>query len=345
MTNYASRMEAIEVQLKAALQAWEGGFGNLPAYTPGLGETLIQPCADIIRRGGKRWRPLLMTLVSEALAKESQKGFNAALPLTPLVEFAHNASLIHDDIEDRSDTRRGKPAIHISYGQDRAINSASFLYFLAQASIEQWEAPVSLKNAVFQAWGVSLRRLHLGQALDIEWHNRPVEDRMPDIRAYSLMCRMKTGSLAALATSIGLYTGLEATDSGLEQSLSEAAEKLGLGFQIIDDVKNLRSGNPGKKRGDDIVEGKRSLPVILYLQEKQGSAALLARCFKAAATQGIEAPEVEELISALETSGAITEAETEGRRRIAEAREAFAALPTSGSAKELLLDLPELISS
>jgi len=70
-------------------------------------KTLTAPLEDMMSRGGKRWRPLLMTLVCETLG-----GGDAAIPLTPAVEFSHNASLIHDDIEDDSEERRGKPAIH-----------------------------------------------------------------------------------------------------------------------------------------------------------------------------------------------------------------------------------------
>jgi len=85
---------------------------------------LIAPVKDMLSRGGKRWRPLLMTLVCESLG-----GGDAALPLAPLVELSHNATLIHDDIEDDSEERRGKPAIHKIYGVDTAINSGSFLFF------------------------------------------------------------------------------------------------------------------------------------------------------------------------------------------------------------------------
>jgi octaprenyl-diphosphate synthase len=98
-----------------------------------------------------------------------------------------------------------------------------------------------------------------------------------------------------------------------------------VGFQILDDVKNLTTGIPGKKRGDDIVEGKKSLPVLLYLHGRgpRNAGELVSRCFQAAGASGIAAPEVEELIAGLDSSGALAEAENRGRALISEAREAF----------------------
>ena len=98
--------------------------------------TLIEPNKNLIKLGGKRWRPLLMILYYLNEKNEGKLSYETACALTPLVEFVHTASLIHDDIEDGADLRRGKPAAHITYGIDTAINSASWLYFEASACIE-----------------------------------------------------------------------------------------------------------------------------------------------------------------------------------------------------------------
>ena len=88
---------------------------------------LSNPCNHIISLGGKRWRPLLLVLTAEMTSQSKKNNVNIdnAYNLTPLVEFAHTASLIHDDIEDCADTRRGEPCIHITYGTDVAINAAT----------------------------------------------------------------------------------------------------------------------------------------------------------------------------------------------------------------------------
>jgi octaprenyl-diphosphate synthase len=265
-----------------------------------------------------------MTLVCEALG-----GGDAALPLAPLVEFCHNASLIHDDIEDNSDERRGRPAVHIAHGVDAAINSGSFLYFLPLACIDSWAADNCYRADVYALWASHLRKLHLGQAVDIHWHRE--FDIVPSIEEYLAMCALKTGCLARFAAELGIKaaktTGNAATDKigplGDEARLINAAEKLGVGFQILDDVKNLTIGVPGKKRGDDIVEGKKSLPVLLFLRRYPDKKEMVSRCFKAARANGVKAQETEELIRALAACGVIAEAGEQGKTLIAGARSVF----------------------
>jgi octaprenyl-diphosphate synthase len=117
-----------------------------------------------------------------------------------------------------------------------------------------------------------------------------------------------------------------------------------VGFQILDDVANLTTGNPGKKRGDDIVEGKRSLPVLLYLHRGEHDSALVSRCFAAARAGGADAPEVEELIAELEGSGALEEARRQGLALIGEARGAFSGLGFGADGGSLLAGLIDSIS-
>ncbi|AEF86106.1 polyprenyl synthetase family protein [Treponema primitia ZAS-2] len=329
-SKYTPELEKIEAVLSAYLPenpgpAWIAGvFPGLPGtVSADLVKSLTLPGWDLLSRGGKRWRPLLTTLVCKSLG-----GGDAALVLTPLVEFPHNASLIHDDIEDNSDERRGKPAAHILYGTDTAINGGCFLYFLPLSCIDSWDAPMELKNRVYRLWGEYMRRLHLGQAMDISWHRDFAS--LPGLEEYELMCRLKTGCLAGLAAVLGVYGAAAGKGIRVEEiepwsaRLGDAAEKLGVGFQILDDVKNLSTGNPGKKRGDDIVEGKKSLPVLLYLHQHQGARDLVARCFTAARAAGVGAPEVEELIAELDRSGSLGEAKSRGLALIAGARETFA---------------------
>jgi octaprenyl-diphosphate synthase len=257
-----------------------------------------------------------MTMICEALA-----GKDKALPLAPLVEISHNASLIHDDIEDNSPERRGAPAIHLRYGVDTAINSGSFLYFLPLVCVNGFEP--SFQNEIFRLWAEHLRRLHLGQALDIAWHSD--ETAMPSLEEYNLMCRLKTGSLSRLAAILGVLAAEPPASREIAEIFGNASEKLGVGFQILDDVKNLTGSIAGKQRGDDIVEGKKSLPILLYTRQCGGDLATVNRCFSAAHRNGASALEVEELIEKMQESGAILQAQTRGHRLIGEARSVFAA--------------------
>jgi octaprenyl-diphosphate synthase len=364
---YTRRIEKIEAVLDCWLPSLPGP-GWVEQVFPGLGAppgpellaALINPGRDLLSRGGKRWRPLLMTLVCESLG-----GGDAALPLTPLVEFCHNASLIHDDIEDNSDERRGRPAAHILFGVDAAINGGCFLYFLPGSCIDAWGeglpagvGPALLaeqKYRLYACWGEYMRKLHLGQAMDIHWHRD--FGSLPGLDEYLAMCRLKTGCLARFAAVLGAAAagpGLEAEG----ERLGKAAENFGVGFQILDDVKNLTAGIPGKKRGDDVVEGKKSLPVLLYLHRQPGRRDFAARCFAAARSGGTGAPEVEALIGELEAAGVLAEAAEQGRALIKQAGEEFAAPPVNSpapggaeaateaaaQARKLLAGLAELLS-
>ena len=351
---YTCRLEKIEAVLNKWLppvpdSSWaEQVFPGLGAAIQGkLLETLIQAGRDLVSRGGKRWRPLLMTLVCESLG-----GGDAALPLAPLVELCHNASLIHDDIEDNSEKRRGKPAVHILYGVDAAINGGCFLYFLPLRCIDLWgggqksspEIPAERKNRIYALWGEYMRKLHLGQAMDIHWHRN--FDSLPGLDEYYVMCRLKTGCLARFAAALGVHaagTGMEAE----EERLGRGAENLGAGFQILDDVKNLTTGIPGKNRGDDVVEGKKSLPLLLYLHRRPDRREFAARCFAAARNGGTEAPEVEALIGELEAAGVLDEARETGLSLIKKAGEEFALPPagaSGGEASRLLAGLTDLLT-
>jgi octaprenyl-diphosphate synthase len=186
--------------------------------------------------------------------------------------------------------------------------------------------------------------------MDISWHRD--FSSLPSLEEYALMCRLKTGALARLAAVLGVYGAVtEPRDAQvLAEILGKGAEQLGAGFQILDDVTNLTQGNPGKKRGDDIVEGKKSLPILLYLHRRRERRSWVAACFSAARIGGTGVPQVEELIGELASEGILEEARNQGRTLIREARSLFAgdgmALPVlpEGDARRLLAGLVDRIS-
>ena len=329
-SEYTQRLEKIEAVLDEWLpenpdKTWMEkvfGFSDSSSLLSNS-SFLIKPGRDLLKRGGKRWRPLLMVLAAECIA--GKRGLDAALPLTPLVEFPHNASLIHDDIEDNSDERRGKPAVHLIYGEDTAINSGAFMYFLPLACLSAFKGDANFINSVWDAWASHMRALHLGQAMDISWHRD--FHSLPGLAEYDRMCRLKTGCLASLAAVLGVYSGAFAAGRNEPGALAAifggAAEQLGVGFQILDDVKNLDKGVPGKKRGDDIVEGKKSLPVLLYLHKYPEKREFAAQCFAAARSKGVDAAEVGEFIHLLEGAGVLEEAREKALAYIRESRKIF----------------------
>ena len=336
LKQFEEQQQKIEAALDNALKMnfspeWqELSFGTLPqaiSQNPVFIKNLLEPNKTLIELGGKRWRPLFMILCYE-MAKEqgrqnTQNPHNQQNPplsnpyaLTPLVEFVHTASLIHDDIEDSADLRRGKPAAHITYGLDTALNSASWLYFEAPVCINSPELTPELtaeqRLTFYNLYTCELRRLHLGQAMDIYWHRE--KSVFPTQEEYEAMVRNKTGTLASLAAQVGMLAG----GASQEQALiaGETAAQIGIGFQIIDDVINLTKGNPGKKRGDDIVEGKKSLPVLIHVQKQPQDKEKICALMEQAAAQGIDSPAVEECIKLLESSGCISLAAQKGRELI-----------------------------
>lgn len=324
--DFSEKLDKLEHALNKAISmdisnSWkEHSFGKLSdsVSTEHL-NTLIEPNKKLIQLGGKRWRPLLMILCWE-MEKENHPELNTLLneeqiySLTPLIEFVHTASLIHDDIEDSADLRRGQPAAHITYGLDTALNAGSWLYFEAPVCINELKVSDEIKLKLYQLYTKELRRLHLGQAMDIYWHRN--KEIFPEIDEYKSMVKCKTGTLASLAAQLGFIAA--GASEEIASRYGEVAANIGIGFQILDDVINLTKGNPGKKRGDDIVEGKKSLPILLHILQRPQDKAKISELLLRAQNEGIESSAVEECISLLETSNCINSAALLGQQLIQE---------------------------
>ena len=342
MDKYTHRLKKIEDVLTANLpesanKEWKQAvFSVLPeAVNEEHIAQLLKPCRELLLLGGKRMRPLLLVLVAEMLPDDSQKAAELAYSLVPLIEFVHTASLIHDDIEDSADMRRGKPSAYITYGTDTAINAGTWLYFNAMSAINSAAVPAETKLKLYQTLTLELRRLHMGQAMDIYWHKN--DKTIPTRAEYRAMVSLKTGTLTALAAKIGAIAA-DAQDCEIEK-IGRIATDIGIGFQILDDVINLTKGNPGKKRGDDIVEGKKSLPVLIHLEKRPQDLPVITNLFKQAKTEGPDSPAVEAVIKLLEDSGAISEASSFSRKTISSACEALKTNYPGKEATNLITDL------
>ena len=301
-------LQSIEAGLKELLPVSDpkksiglvGGEGFEPIDNKDLAAAYL-PAETLLAGGGKRWRPLLAVYCCGLCGKEPDE---TVLRLAVLPEAVHNGTLIIDDIEDGAVLRRGAPCAHIRFGTDAAVNSGNLLYFLPTVLIDTAGLSDSQKLGLYQIYSLYMRRVHFGQALDIEWHKT---DKIPSEEAYFQMCRLKTGSLAAMAAQTGVFLG-----GGTEkqrQAAAVIAENIGVFFQIIDDVINLRTGNKGKNRGDDIVERKKSLPVLYYC--RRNDPAPLLRLMKTASERGYTdaRSEIAEAVSLILADGADKEAE------------------------------------
>lgn len=223
-------------------------------------DSLLKPMWDLLDRGGKRWRPVLVMLFVEALGGNK----DVALPMAYLCELVHNGTLCVDDIEDDSKLRRGKDCVHLIYGVDVAINAGNAMYYFPLAELREMRRknvlPAETLLRAYELYGEELTNLHLGQGLDIWWHSNhgtPKED------TYLQMCAYKTGVLARLSARLAaLLSG--ATEETIKH-VGVFAESIGVAFQIQDDLLNLTGEEFAAKIavvGEDIHEGKRTIMVL-----------------------------------------------------------------------------------
>ena len=349
LTEYISRIDNILLKTlpDPVDQSWLNRVAgqDCPEADSREADAFLEPGRDLLRRGGKRWRPMVTILTCEALG-----GGRYGDQFAPLTEIPHNGSLIVDDIEDSSLTRRGEPSVHLVHGVDLSINIGNLMYFLPTIVLEQSDLDESTIAAVTRDWLAVMRRLHLGQGYDIIWHRNP--GMFPEESRYLRMCRFKTGSLSSLAARLGAraaaahqdrHTGAPAINENMVEELGLAWEDLGTAFQILDDVQNLSSGIPGKDRGDDIVEGKKSLPVIMHAAERPNDRHRLAALFAEAADNAPKGDwsAVEAAIELLESSGSIAAARTRGQALLDSGRGRLQALLPENEGSRLMMKLVE----
>jgi geranylgeranyl pyrophosphate synthase len=337
------KLEAIEFELQRVIpgritDGWaqhQSGH-ELNSIAAELWQKISDPARDLLSRGGKRWRPLFMLLCAELYGD-----WHLALALTPMVEIAHNGSLIVDDIEDGALQRRGERAEHIKFGMDLALNAGNLMYFLPARIIDTASFTDSQRLLLHRFYVEDMVRLHFGQGLDILWHRD--HENIPSVEQYREMCRLKTGGLSRLAARAAVIAvgGRERT----ADRLGRIAEEFGSCFQIIDDVKNLGPGVPGKDRGDDIIEGKKSLPIILYLNRHPEEKPRIRKLFETAGGEEKEAAwgAVKKLIDLIAPSGCLEEAQQQAQDLLRETKANLESFAPSSPARDQLVELADLL--
>lgn len=231
-----------------------------------INKSISDPFWDYMDRGGKRWRPSLFLLIYEAFGKDPDEIIDFAV----IPEFIHNSTIIHDDIEDMSKERRGKPALHLIFGEDVTINLGDYLYFLPFLVLIKEKKKIGNEKAL-KVYDICLQemiRVACGQATDISWHRGLGNADNIDEDEYLQMCVNKTGCLARMAGRLATMLA-DRSDDEIDK-MGKFTETVGVAFQIQDDVLNIvgeefTAGKGGA--GEDITEGKRSLLVIHALHE------------------------------------------------------------------------------
>lgn len=223
-----------------------------------VNNNLVDPMRDFVLRGGKRIRPVLFLLSIELFGGDPKDYVDFAVA----IELVHNGTLVLDDIEDRAALRRGKPSCHISFGLDTATNVGMAMHVLPLQLMMGNGHKLSLlqREKVTNIYMEELINVSFGQALDIYWHKNAPNKLSVD--EYLEMVRLKTGSLMRM--SMRMACALMNRTSDTEHLFTNFAKSLGIAFQIIDDSLDIDppSHKFGKTYGNDITEGKLSLPVV-----------------------------------------------------------------------------------
>ena len=215
---------------------------------------------------GKGVRPLLCLLCCAAAGGE----WKAALPAATAVELIHNFSLIHDDIQDRSEFRRHRQTVWKLWGEALAINAGDALFSLARLSTQRLDLPSPRLLAVHLILDEACLELTRGQQRDLAF-SRNGEGTLP---RYLRMIEAKTASLLGASAAAGaIVAGAPATRQAAFQAFGR---ELGLAFQILDDVLGLwgAPGQTGKSVGQDLLERKPSFPALYALEHEPSFAAL-----------------------------------------------------------------------
>ena len=275
----------------------------------------------IVHAGGKRIRPRLLLLFSEALGYRG----HARYELAAAVEFIHTATLLHDDVVDESALRRGRSTANAMFGNAASVLVGDFLYSRA------FQMMVSVDNMrVLAVLADATNTIAEGEVLQLmNMHD-------PDLAVddYLRVIRFKTAKLFEASARLGAILG--GADAATEAACADYGRALGTGFQLVDDLLDY-DGNAeelGKNVGDDLREGKPTLPLLIAMARGTEAERLLLR-------QAIEDGEVArlaEIVDIVRRTGALDATRQAAEREAQLARETLSVLP-AGEARAALLEL------
>ena len=342
LKNFNDRMlPAIEAELKRIVSRLDEPrtqvFHNMLTYHMGWSGEGAGPEAT-----GKRIRPLLVLLTFAASSRLSTKNveevgtWKSALPAAACIELIHNFSLVHDDIQDDSDLRRSRLTVWKKWGIPQAINVGDALFILAHMVLLETKEKFSPEKAL-QAGAIineACLALSSGQFMDISYENRNdlfKEDYWPMISG-------KTAALLSACTQVGAILGN--AEESAQENYRGFGHYLGLAFQVQDDYLGIwgDSAQTGKSTDSDLVEGKKSLPVLYGLAKKGPFA---DRWNKG----NIQSNEVDALSEQLAAEGAKLFTQEAADQMTDLALQSLRAAEPQGAAGEALFELAQMLLS
>jgi len=313
-----SAVQAVfEVGGDAVPRLMERVEARMESLAGGHGPVLARYAGDTIAAGGKRLRPLLVCLAAGVPPPETEGLVRAAVA----VELVHGATLVHDDVLDGSALRRGRPTVVASGGRGVATATGDLLFSRAFAEL----ADGARTAAAVRVLSSASSELALGELMQRAdaWNAEVTVER------YLERCRLKTAVLFRAACALGALEG-----GGAEEALGSFGERIGIAFQILDDVLDV-TGPPertGKPRGADLLDGTVTLPLIIAGTRDPSLAALDVRSVRTAA-------DALSVCERIEKTGALSEARERAFELVATAKELLPALPErQRAALELVAD-------
>lgn len=267
----------------------------------------------IINGGGKRMRPLLSILAARAINCEGDKH----LKLAAIIEFIHTASLLHDDVVDESTLRRGRETANALFGNSASVLVGDFLYtrsFQMMTELENMKVLTVLADAT--------NVLAEGEVLQLMNCNDPDTTE----ESYMRVIYCKTAKLFEAATRLAGFLG--GCNADYENALADYGKYLGTAFQLTDDLLDYTAETEelGKNIGDDLAEGKPTLPLIFAIANGKPEEQALIR---QAIEQGDGSNEIERIVNALTDCGALEYTHKRALEEADKAIQAISVLPES----------------
>ena len=281
----------------------------------------------IISAGGKRLRPALLLLVCGALDYRDPQRFN----LAAVVEFIHTATLLHDDVVDESTLRRGRATANESFGNPASVLVGDFLYsrafqmMLDAGQMRIMEILADATNVIAEGEVLQLMNMH---------------DASLDEAAYLRVIRSKTAKLFEASARLGAV--LAGAGPDMEQACASYGQALGTAFQVIDDVLDYdgNAGEMGKNIGDDLREGKATLPLIAAMQRGTAEQSEIIR--RAVETGAVG--ELDRIVAIVKETGALQVTRDAAAEEARRAIDAASRLPSNAYSQGLLQLAAQLLA-
>ncbi|HEX2540909.1 MAG TPA: octaprenyl diphosphate synthase [Caldimonas sp.] len=275
----------------------------------------------IISAGGKRIRPMLVLLFSKALGFAGRERFE----LAATVEFIHTATLLHDDVVDESGLRRGRRTANALFGNAASVLVGDFVYsraFQMMVAVDRMrvlDVLADATNVIAEGEVLQLMNMH---------------DPDVSVEDYLRVIRFKTAKLFEASARLGAV--LAEADTRIEEACASFGRSLGTAFQLVDDLLDYEGATEqlGKNVGDDLREGKPTLPLLIAME--RGSAA--ERALVRDAIEHGEIARLADVVAIVRSTGALAATREAARKEADQARLALEALPESPY-RDALLDL------